>query len=189
MGDNSEFFSLGVVIAVFLSIEETDSVLSLQHQCAWRNLKLERNKTDGVDYLSMRLQFWRMSGDSRGGILLRSSSVRVYLVFLNQRRYGSGQYNLPDRMLQLDANITLNESYVLFITLVKITYQSWDQYPPSMHSWDGSPWQGLYILLLFFFFSPDRSFQLFVCGVCILQMRNKPNQLLIQIKFCFFSNP
>ena len=92
-------------------------------------------------------------------------------------------------MLQLDANITLNESYVLFITLVKITYQSRDQYPPSMHSWDSSPWQGLYILLLFFFFSPDRSLKLFVCGVCILQMRNKPNQFLIPIKSCFFSNP
>ena len=33
-------FFVGVVIAVFLSIEEMDSVLSLQHHWAWGNLKL-----------------------------------------------------------------------------------------------------------------------------------------------------
>ena len=67
-----------------------------------------------------------MSEDSRVEILLRGSSVRVCLVVLNQGCCGSGQYNLPDRMLQLDANTTLNQSYVLFITLVNITYQSGD---------------------------------------------------------------
>ena len=91
-----------------------------------------------------------MSEDSRVEILLRGSSVRVCLVVLNQGCCSSGQYNLPDRMLRLDANTTLNQSYVLFITLVNITYQSGDQYLPSLHSWDSSPWQVLYIPLFCF---------------------------------------
>ena len=53
-------------------------------------------------------------------------------------------------MLWHDANTTLNQSYVLFITLVNITYQSGDQYLPSIHSWDSSPWQVLYIPLFCF---------------------------------------
>ena len=163
-GMTQVFFSVGVVIAVFLSIEEMDSVLSLQDQWAWGNLKLQRTKADGIDYLSMRFQFWSMSKDSRVGILLRGSSVRVCLVVLNQGCCSSRQYNLLDRMLRLDANTTLNQSYVLFITLVKITYQSGNQYLSSIHSQDSSPWQVLYILLFFFFFflSPCRCFKLFV---------------------------
>ena len=113
--------------------------------------------------------------------------IRAYLVVLNQGRYGSGQCNLLDRMLRLDAKTTLSQSYVLFITFVNITYQSGDQYLPSIYSWDSSPWQEVYIPL-FFFFSPDRLFNLFVCRACILQMHNKPYQFLIQIKVCFFSN-
>ena len=81
-----------------------------------------------------------MSEDSTVEILLWGSSVRVCLVVLYQGCCGSGQYNLPDRMLQLNVNTTLNQSYVLFITLVNITYQSGDQYLPSIHSWDSSPW-------------------------------------------------
>ena len=65
-----------------------------------------------------------MSEDSRVGILLRGSPVRVCLVVLYQGCCSSGQYNLPDRMLPLDANTTLNQSYALFITLFNITYQS-----------------------------------------------------------------
>ena len=53
-------------------------------------------------------------------------------------------------MLRFDANTTLNQSYILFITLVNITYQSGDQYLPSIHSWDSSPWQVLYIPLFCF---------------------------------------
>ena len=63
-----------------------------------------------------------MSEDCRVGILLRGSSFQLCSVVLCQGYCGSGQYNLPDRMLRLDANTTLNESYVLFITLVNITY-------------------------------------------------------------------
>ena len=88
-----------------------------------------------------------MSEDSRVGILLRGFSVRVCLVLLYRECCGSGQYNLPDRMLPLDANTTLNQSYVLFITLVNITHQSGDQYLSSVHSWDSSPCQVLYIPL------------------------------------------
>ena len=74
----------------------------------------------------------------------------ICLVVLNQGCCGSGQCNLPDTMLRLDASTTLNQSYVLFITLVNITYQSGDQYLPSIHSWDSSPWQVLYIPLFCF---------------------------------------
>ena len=133
----------------------------------------------------MRFQFWSMSENSRVGILLRSSSVRVCLVALNQGCCGSLQYNLPDRMLRLYANTTLNHSYVLFITLVNISYQSGDQYLPPIHSWDSNPWQVLYIpLLLIFSSSFFRAVVLncLSCSACILQMCNKPSQFLIQIK-------
>ena len=53
-------------------------------------------------------------------------------------------------MLWLDANTTLNQSYLLFITLVNMTYQSGDHYLPSIHSCDSSPWQVLYIPLFCF---------------------------------------
>ena len=81
-----------------------------------------------------------MSEDSRVEILLRGSSVRVCLVVLNHGCCGSDQYNLPDRMLPPDVNATLNQSYVLFITLANITYQCGDQYLPSIHSCDSDPW-------------------------------------------------
>ena len=98
----------------------------------------------------MRFQFWSMSEDSRVEILSRGSSVRECLAVLYQGCCGSGQYNLPDRMLWLDANTTLNQSDELFITLVNITYQSGDQYLISIHSWDRSSWQVLYIPLFCF---------------------------------------
>ena len=131
----------------------------------------------------MRFQFCSMSEDSRVEILLRGSSVRVCLVVLNQGCCGSAQYKLPDRMLRLDANTTLNQSYVLFITLVNITHQSGDQYLPSIHSWDSSPWQVLYVPLFCFMCV---FFNCLLCSACILQMHNKPNQFLIQIKVYFF---
>ena len=68
-------------------------------------------------------------------------------MFYNQGCCGCGQYDLPDGILRFDANTTLNQSYVLFITLIKITYQSGDQYLPPIYSWDSSPWQVLYIPL------------------------------------------
>ena len=130
----------------------------------------------------MRFQFWSMSEDSRVEILLRSSSVRVCLIVLNQGCCGFGQYNLPDGMLRLDANTALNQSYVLFIALVNITYQSGDQYLPSIHSWDSRPWQVLYIPLFCFVCV---FFNCLLCSACILQMHNKPVQFLIQIKVYF----
>ena len=53
-------------------------------------------------------------------------------------------------MLRLDANTTLNQSDVLFITLVNIIYQSRDQYLLSIHSWESSPWYVLYMPLFCF---------------------------------------
>ena len=79
-----------------------------------------------MDYRSTRFQFWSMSEDSRVGSLLRRSSVQVFLVVLNQGCFGSGQYNLPDRMLHLDANTTVNQGYILLIILVNMTCQSGD---------------------------------------------------------------
>ena len=70
---------------------------------------------------------------------LSGSSVRVCLVVLNQRSCGSSQNNLPNRMFRLGFSTILNQSYVLFITLVNITCQSEDQYLPSIHSWDSGP--------------------------------------------------
>ena len=81
---------------------------------------------------------------------MKGSSVRVCLDVLNQGCCGSGKYKLPDRMLWLDANTTLNQSYVLFITLVNIIYQSGDQYLLSIHSWESSPWYVLYMPLFCF---------------------------------------
>ena len=74
-------------------------------------------------------------------------------IVLNQECCGSSQYNLPDEMLRLDANLTLNQSYVLFITLVNITYQREDQYLPYTHSSDSGQWKVLYIPLFLFFLS------------------------------------
>ena len=121
------------------------------------NLKLWRTKADGTDYLSMRFQFWSMSENSRVRTILTGSSVRVCLVVLNQGCCGFGQYNLPDRMLRLDLNTTVNQSYVLFITLVNITYQRGKKYLPSTHYWDSSPWQVLYIPLLLIIFHFSRT--------------------------------
>ena len=67
--------------------------------------------------------------------------------------------------------------------MVNITYQSRDQYVPSVYSWDNSPWQVLYIPLFCFVCV---CFNCLSCSACILQMHNKPNQFLIQIKVYFF---
>ena len=69
----------------------------------------------------------------------------VELIVLNQGCCESSQNNLPDRTLRLDANTNLLcivHYILLYITycLVNITYQSGDQYHPSMHSWDSCPW-------------------------------------------------
>ena len=120
-----------------------------------------------------------MSEDSRVEILLRGSSVRVCLVVLYQGCCGSGQYNLPDRMLPLDANTTLNQSYVLFITLtlyiragINISHLSIPEIVAH-----GRCYKSHCFVLCVFFRLP--------CSACI-QIRNKPNQFLIQIKVYFF---
>ena len=85
-------------------------------------------------------------------------------------------------MLRLDANTSLNQSYVLFITLVNITYQSGDQYPhlsiPGIVAHGRCYISHCFVLCVFF--------NCLSCSACILQMRNKPNQFLIQIKVYFF---
>lgn len=145
-GEETRFLK---VITIFFNIEEMDSVFSLSHQWAWRNRKLKWIKTDGIDYPLMRFQFWNMFEDPELG--LKGSSLWVYLVVVNQGCCRSSQYNLLDRSLQLDANIIMNQIYVLFTTLVNFTFLSRDQYLPSIHSWDSGSWKVLYIPLLLFF--------------------------------------
>ena len=130
----------------------------------------------------MRFQFWSTSDDSRVRILLRASSVQVCSVVLNQRFCGSGQYNLPDRMLRFDANTTLNQIYVLFITFVNITYQSGDQYLPSIHSWESSPWQVLYIPLFFVVFLKTVCRVVLVFFKCVINLTS----FLLKSKFISF---
>ena len=49
----------------------------------------------------------------------------VFLSIAFQGCCGTCQYNLTDRMLRHDFNTTLNQSYVILISLVSMTYQSW----------------------------------------------------------------
>ena len=59
-----------------------------------------------------------LSEDSRIGISLRSSFVRVFYIISDQGSYRSSQYNLPDRILWLDANATwIKVTYYLFLRL------------------------------------------------------------------------
>ena len=127
----------------------------------------------------MRFQFWSMYEDSRVEDFIEGFYCSSMFSCLHQECCGSGQYNLPDKMFGLDANTTLNQSYVRFITLINITYQSRDQYFPSNHFWDSSPWQVLYILLFCFV-------SVFWVVLVFFQMCSKPNQFLIQIKVYFY---
>ena len=130
------------------------------------------------------------------GILLWGYLVRVCLVVLYQGYYGSGQYNLPDRMFRLDANTTLNQVYVLFITLINITYQSGDLYLPSIHSWDSSPLQVLYIPLFCFVCVLRVALVFFKCVVNLTSSLFKPRFIsllfpylfMFYFFFCFFSS-
>ena len=120
------------------------------------------------------------------GIWLRGSFVGVCLVVLYQGCCGSGQCNLPDRMFRRDANTTLKQSYVLFITLVNITYQSRDLYLPSIHSWDSSPWQVLYIpLFLVCVFCVALVFFKSVVNLTSFLLKLKFISLLLFIYLCF----
>ena len=83
-------------------------------------------------------------------------------------------------MLRLDANTTLNQSYMLFITLVNITYQSRNQYLSSVHSWDSSPWLVLHISLFLLFT---------VCHVVLLFFKCIINLTSFLFKSNFISFP
>ena len=164
-------------------------VILLNHSSVEGRLPDYLTKADGTDYLSMRFQFWRMAEDSRVRIILTGSSVRVCLVVLNQGCCGFGQYNLPDRMLRLDPNTSVNQTYVLFINLVHITYQRGNKYLLSTHYLDSSPWQVLYIpLLLIFFFSflPAIVLNCFSCSAYILQMHINLASFLFKSNFNSF---
>ena len=92
----------------------------------------------------------------------------------------SCQYNLPVRMFRLDANTTLNQSYVLFITLVNITYQSGDQHLLFIRSWDSSPWQ--------MFCTPSR-FVLTVCHIVLKSFKCVINLTSFLFKSIFIYFP
>ena len=112
-GEETRFLK---VITIFFNIEEMDSVLSLSHQWAWRNRKLKRIKTDGIDYPLMRFQFWNMFEDPELG--LKGSSLWVYLVVVNQGCCRSSQYILLDSMLWLDANIQPWIKFMYYLLLL-----------------------------------------------------------------------
>ena len=110
-------------------------------------------------YISMRFRFWSMSEDSSVGSLLRGSSVRVYLVVLNQGCRRSGQYKLPDRMLRLDANTTLNQ--IMYCSLLWLTLHIRAGINISHLSTPGIVAHGRCYMSHCFFF-PGRCFKLFV---------------------------
>ena len=62
--------------------------------------------------------------DCRIVALLRGFFARVYYVVLYQECRGPRQYNQPDRISGCHFNTTLNQSYVMFISLVFKSYQS-----------------------------------------------------------------
>ena len=131
----------------------------------------------------MRFPFWSISEDSRVRILLRGSSVRVCLVVLNQGCCDSSQYNLligRCDLLLIQPWIKVMYCSLLWLTLhirvgINISHLS----IPGIvaHGW-------CYISHCFVFCV----FFKLLCSACILQMRNKPNQFLIQIKVYFFPN-
>ena len=127
-----------------------------------------------------------MSKDSRFEILLTGSSVWVCLVVSYQGRCGSSQCNLPDRMLQLDGNTTLNQNYVLWLTLLIRAGMNISHLFVSGILAHGR-WYISHCFFLYFFLSAV-VLSCLLCSACILQTCSKPNQFLIQIKVYFFSN-
>ena len=93
-------------------------------------------------------------------------------------------------MLSLDANTTLKQSYVLFITLFNITYKSWGLVSPFY------PFQGgviypivFYFYYLFIYFLPPAvALSRFFVWCLYFKKTYKPDQFLVQIKVSFFSN-
>ena len=123
----------------------------------------------------MRFQFWSMTEDFIEGFFC-SSIISCFwnrdVAVLVNTTYLIGCCDL----MLIKSWIKVMYCLLLWLTL----HQSGDHYLPSIHSWDSSPSQVLYIPLFFFNCSS--------CSACILQMRNKPNQFLIQIKVYFFPN-
>ena len=75
----------------------------------WNFLSLE-----GENQISLQISNYKRVGTS-----LRSSFVRVFYIISNQGSYRSSQYNLPDRMLWLDANATwIKVKYYSFFRLI-----------------------------------------------------------------------
>ena len=71
-----------------------------------------------IDYPSMRFHIQIISEDSSLGISLIGFSVRVHLVVVSQEGCcGCSQYNLFYRMLWLHVNATLNQIYVILLTI------------------------------------------------------------------------
>ena len=57
-------------------------------------------------------------------VSLRGFFIHVCYVILNQGFCRTCQYSLPDTMLQHDLNTTLNQIYIILITLFSMRYQS-----------------------------------------------------------------
>ena len=120
-----------------------------------------------------------MSEDSTIRILFRGSAFRVCLVVLNQGFCSSGQYNLPHRVLSRDVNTTLNQIYVLLITLVNIHIRvAINVSHLSISGIVTHSWCYMSHCFLFFYFFSAAVSNCLLCSAYILQTRNKPNQFL-----------
>ena len=122
----------------------------------------------------MLFQFWSMSEDSRAGILLTGSSIRVCLVVLNQ---GCCDLKVIQPWIKV--------MYCSSLWLILHIRQSRDQYLPSIHSWDSSPWQVLYCFLFLFCLV----LFLTVCGAVLVFFKRVINLTSFLFKSKFISFP
>ena len=123
----------------------------------------------------MLFHFWSMSEDFRVGILLTGSSIRVCLVVLNQGC--------------CDLMVILPWIKVMYCSSLWLILHIRRGINISHLSIPGIVAHGrCYISHCFLFLFCFAFFNCLSCSACILQMRNKPNQFLIQIKVFFFPN-
>ena len=130
-----------------------------------------------------------MSEDSWVVISLRAFFVHVRYVVLNRGCCGTCQYNLPDLMLWPNFNATLNQNYVIPITLVSITYQGRRSVSPIYSFLGQLSMKGVYVPLFLTVFV-RYLFLTFLFSVCdvnkkIISRRVYLTNFLIS-QFCLF---
>ena len=123
------------------------------------------------------------------GLSLRGFFVDVRYVVLNQGCCGTCQYNLPDLMLWHNFNATLNQNYVIPITLVSITYPGRGSVSPIYSFLDSGPWKVLYVPLFLTVFV-RYLFLTFLVSVCDVNKKNISRRVYLTnfliSQFCLF---